>query len=89
MVTSMIVLIIDLNDNEHTLETQEWNEVLSFVKMYKGKIKTFTFKNKQEVVMKFNYQKLKGKIIEKYHTQKTFAKMLKINPSTLSQKNFR
>ena len=39
--------------------------------------------------MKFNYQKLKGKIIEKYHTQKTFAKMLKINPSTLSQKNFR
>ena len=36
--------------------------------------------------MKFNYQKLKGKITEKYKTQKTFAKMLKINPSTLSQK---
>ena len=46
MVTSMIILIVDLNDNEHTLETQEWNEVLSFVKIYRGKIKTFTFKNK-------------------------------------------
>ena len=46
MVTSMIILIVDLNDNEHTLETQEWNEVLSFVKIYRGKIKTFAFKNK-------------------------------------------
>ncbi len=36
--------------------------------------------------MKFNYNKLKGKIKEKYQNQKTFAKMLKINPSTLSQK---
>lgn len=46
MVNSMIVIIVDLNENEHVLETDQWNEVLSFVKMYKGKIKTFTFKNK-------------------------------------------
>ncbi len=50
------VLIVDLHNQEHVLETDQWNEVLSFVKMYKGKIKTFIFKNKQEVVMKFNYQ---------------------------------
>ena len=46
MVNSMIVIIGDLNENEHVLETDQWNEVLSFVKMYKGKIKTFIFKNK-------------------------------------------
>ena len=64
MVTSMIVLIIDLNDNEHTLETQEWNEVLSFVKIYRGKIKTFTFKNKYTFSKKKYLKYLKNLILK-------------------------
>ena len=57
------VLIVDLNDNEHTLETQEWNEVVSFVKMYKEKIskqhKKWNAANKEKIK-----QKLQEKLIK-------------------------
>ena len=40
------VLITDKNGNENRIKTKNWNEVLAFVRIHRGKIKTFTFKNK-------------------------------------------
>lgn len=36
--------------------------------------------------MAFNYDKLKGKIVEKYGTQRMFAKALQVSEKTLSLK---
>lgn len=40
------VLITDNDGNENRLKARTWEEVLSFVRIHRGKIKTFTFKNK-------------------------------------------
>ena len=40
------VLLVDLNNQEHRIKARNWNEVLAFVRMHKGKIKEFKFKRK-------------------------------------------
>ena len=35
-------------------------------------------------MVKFDYSKLKGRIVEKYGSQKKFALSINMNPSTLS-----
>ena len=40
------VLITDNDGNENRLKAKNWNEVLLFVKMHRGKIKEFKFKRK-------------------------------------------
>ena len=40
------VLITDKNGNENRLKAKNWNEVLLFVRMHRGKIKEFKFKRK-------------------------------------------
>ena len=41
------VLITDNNGNENRLKARTWEEVLSFVRMHRGKIKEFKFKRKE------------------------------------------
>ena len=40
------VLITDNDGNENRLKAKNWNEVLLFVRMHRGKIKEFKFKRK-------------------------------------------
>ena len=40
------VLITDKDGNENRLKAKNWNEVLLFVRMHRGKIKEFKFKRK-------------------------------------------
>ena len=40
------VLIVDLHNQVHRTKANDWNEVLSFVRMHRGKIKEFKFKRK-------------------------------------------
>ena len=41
------VLITDKNGNENRIKTKNWNEVLAFVRIHRGKIKEFKFKRKE------------------------------------------
>ena len=40
------VLIVDLHNQEHRQRAKNWEEVLTFVRMHRGKIKEFKFKRK-------------------------------------------
>ena len=40
------VLIVDLHNQEHRTKANDWNEVLAFVRIHRGKIKEFKFKRK-------------------------------------------
>lgn len=40
------VLITDMHDQEHRIKANGWEEVLSFVRIHRGKIKEFKFKKK-------------------------------------------